>query len=173
MFLLIPSLYRDVEYAQGVIMPKQSQKIGKIKDDTADELEETDLSSLLASVNDSRIRGLVKEYWELNLKAGCTDADDDRLEEILVEAEEDSLLNFWFLEINHILGHKQRCLNEECRKSYDESKVILLQELELLKQNLDSEKCCDVEQGLRQYLSSRAIALSRSSRNSESVGGKR
>lgn len=155
-------------------MPKRIYGLKKSKNESVEEKEETDLCFFLKSIDDPKVSSLIDEYCRLSQKSGCSELDDDRLQEILDQACEDRYLNFWLLEANHILGHRQNCLDDECRDSYDESKSVLRKEFQRLKQDigssLDGFGC---EKRVIDYLQFRENVLAKRAGDKKPVEGKR
>lgn len=56
---------------------------------------------------------LLQEYYKLECQQTLSEEDADRIEEILDEAQQDPLLDFLIDEVDHVLGHELRLINEK------------------------------------------------------------
>jgi murein L,D-transpeptidase YcbB/YkuD len=60
----------------------------------------------------------VMDYCRLSSSPNLSEEDADRLEAIMAEAESDEVLNFWLIEVDHILAHRLGLLDELHSASY-------------------------------------------------------
>ncbi|MBD1848279.1 hypothetical protein H6F89_34015 [Cyanobacteria bacterium FACHB-63] len=58
-------------------------------------------------------RAVLKEYYKLGCLSTLTEAEEDRLQEILEEAQKDSMLDALIDEVDHILGHELGLIDEK------------------------------------------------------------
>lgn len=58
-------------------------------------------------------RALLSEYFSLAVKCTLTDAEQERLDYILSEAETRALLSFLLDEVDHLVGHELGVINQE------------------------------------------------------------
>jgi hypothetical protein len=67
----------------------------------------------------------VLKYWKLVSKNNLSDKELDFLDEILIYATEDPILEFWLAEIDHIIAHRLGLLDENSREFYEDSHSFL------------------------------------------------
>lgn len=79
----------------------------------------------LLSQSTAMIIKLVLEYAELAIQPSLTDAEADRLGEILETAAENPTLNFWITELEHLISHRLSLLNEDDRESYKDQEAMM------------------------------------------------
>lgn len=79
----------------------------------------------LLSQSTPMIIDLVLEYAKLATQASLTDAEADRLGEILETASEVPALNFWIAELDHLVSHRLNLLNEDDRESYKDQQAMM------------------------------------------------
>lgn len=79
----------------------------------------------LLSQSDAVIINLVLEYAKLAIQPSLTDPEADRLGEILEMATENPTLNFWITELEHLVSHHVRLLNEDDRESYKDQQAMM------------------------------------------------
>jgi murein L,D-transpeptidase YcbB/YkuD len=60
----------------------------------------------------------VMEYCRLASHTNPSEQEADHLEQIMVAAESDEMLNFWLIEVDHLLGQKMGLLDDSHRSSY-------------------------------------------------------
>jgi hypothetical protein len=82
------------------------------------------VNSLLAQTT-STILDLVLEYARLAPQSSLTDAEADRLGEILEKANEYPALNFWIAELDHLISHRLNLLSEDDRESYKDQQAMM------------------------------------------------
>lgn len=85
-------------------------------------------SNLLKSILDAttgEVSEMAIEYGQLISLPELTEAQGDRLQEILDYACNNGALSFWLVELDHIIGHQTGLLNPDFRKDYDNKKALL------------------------------------------------
>lgn len=96
-----------------------------------------------SSQSTSKIMQLASEYARLASQASLTDAEADRLGEILEKANEHPALNFWIAELDHLLSHRLNLLSEDDRESYKDQQAMMreygVQNDQVLCPNLDTQ----------------------------------
>jgi hypothetical protein len=95
------------------------------------------------SQSTSKIMQLASEYARLASQASLTDAEADRLGEILDKANEHPALNLWIAELDHLISHRLNLLSEDDRESYKDQQAMMreygVQNDQVLCPNLDSQ----------------------------------
>lgn len=74
---------------------------------------------------DAQIYETLLEYGRLSTLSELSEREADRLAEILEQANHDRFLDFWIVEIDHIVGHYLGELEETERQSYKNQKALL------------------------------------------------
>lgn len=74
---------------------------------------------------------LAIEYVQLGKKAELSQADAERMEEILELAQQKASLNFWIVEIDHLLGHINGHLTLQQIEHYENIAPLLKEYLEM------------------------------------------
>lgn len=82
------------------------------------------MNTLLSQSNSTTMK-LVLEYAKLATRTSLTDAEADRLGEILQTANDSPVLNFWIAEVDHVISHRLNLLNEDDRESYKDQQVMM------------------------------------------------
>jgi hypothetical protein len=90
-----------------------------------EDIADVDVSEITSWIDSSELHPVAIEYGLLNMLDRPSDAQNDRIQEILDEAVDDSVLSFWVHEVNHILGHLQGRLDDEHRRDYERKKMDL------------------------------------------------
>jgi hypothetical protein len=91
------------------------------------------------------------DYGQLISLPELTEAQEDRLQEILDYACDDGALSFWISEIDHIVGHQMGLLNPDCRKDYENKKALLK---EYFMELLESSSSGKSPEAIRSFLTS-------------------
>lgn len=79
----------------------------------------------LLSKSTPEIMQIAQEYGRLAAIRNPSDAEANRLGEILEMASQDSVLSFWIEEADHLLGHDLGLLDEDDRESYQNQQALL------------------------------------------------
>ena len=79
----------------------------------------------LLSKSTPEIMQIAQEYGRLAAIRNPSEAEADRLGEILEMASQDCLLSFWIEEADHLLGHDLGLLDEHDRESYQDQQALL------------------------------------------------
>lgn len=116
-------------------------------------------SSLLASILEAttdQVREMAINYGLLISLPELTEAEGDRLQEILDFACENGALTFWIHELDHIIGHQTGLLNPDCRKDYDNKKAWLREYfMEGLDYEFEHKSPAEVRDFLERYVAKR------------------
>ncbi|MDB9524510.1 peptidoglycan-binding domain-containing protein [Oscillatoria sp. CS-180] len=80
-----------------------------------DDIADPSLSALLTESD--LHKDVVLEYCQLALKPTLTDADQDRMAEILDMGAENAVLNFWLEEGDHLVAHRLGLIDESFIKN--------------------------------------------------------
>ena len=111
--------------------------------------------SILDATTDA-ISEMAIEYGQLTWLPKLTDAQGDRLQEILDAACENGALSFWISEIDHILGHEMGLLSPKHRREYDDKKALLREHFTGLLQEKSVDKSSkEIRELLQKYLRER------------------
>lgn len=114
------------------------------------------LESILDATTDA-VREMAIDYGQLISLPELTEAQGDRLQEILDYACHDGALSFWISEIDHIVGHQMGLLNPDCRKDYENKKALLKEYfMELLERSSSGKSPEDIRSFLTRYSKSRS-----------------
>jgi hypothetical protein len=79
----------------------------------------------LLSKSSPEIMTLVLEYARLSALPSRSEQEDDHVEYILEVANSNKILDFWIVEVDHILGHYLGLLDEDDRESYRDQQALL------------------------------------------------
>ena len=140
-----------------VKMPQHLRKSERDRSNTSNEdLSDLDISELTGWINNTNLDPVAIEYGLLNMLKQPSEAQSDRIQEILDEAAEDNALGFWVNEINHILGHRQGWLDDSCRKDYERSKAELSKDAYEFQKLLENRNTKEVIQFIQVYLEEHA-----------------
>lgn len=80
------------------------------------------------------------EYGTLASLKRPSEAELDRIEEILTLAMSNGLLNLWIDEIDHCLGHRLGLLEPEAQGRYEDQQAVLREYLEALPASYPNHK---------------------------------
>jgi alpha-amylase/alpha-mannosidase (GH57 family) len=140
-----------------VKMPQRLRKFGgSDTNESNEELVDLDVSEITNWIDNSELHPVVVEYGILNMIKRPSEAQNDRIQEILEEAAEDNSLGFWIDEINHILGHKQGWLDDSCRREYELRKMELSSDALKFQRFLDKNNSTDLFRFVQFYLEERS-----------------
>jgi len=73
----------------------------------------------------SKMKRKVLEYGRLSQIVNPSLEEEHELDQILDDAINDSLLNFWIEHVDHVLAHHHNLLTEEARESYRNQGAML------------------------------------------------
>lgn len=76
-----------------------------------------------------KVKKIVQEYRRLATRRHLSEQEADRMDEILVLADNEPALSFWIAEADHALGHSLELLTEENRNSYKNQQALLREHL--------------------------------------------
>jgi hypothetical protein len=99
-------------------------EINRSKDNTVLELSRIDEFSPMNEIPESTFK-IVHEYYELGLLYSLDETQSTRVDEILKQAIDNNLLNFYISEIDHLLGHRLGLLEDIKRESYADQRAML------------------------------------------------
>lgn len=94
---------------------------------------------------------LVREYCRLAVQRPLSDADMNRLEQILTLAESDGLLDFWINEADHFLAHELALTDESSIHACENQQAMLREHLacKIPAMNTDSQLFQELKQRLQ------------------------
>jgi hypothetical protein len=114
------------------------------------------LESILDATTDT-VSEMAIDYGQLISLPELTEAQEDRLQEILDYACDDGALSFWISEIDHIIGHQMGLLNPDCREDYDNKKALLKEYfMELLESSSSGKSPEEIRSFLTRYSKNRS-----------------
>ncbi|WOD37340.1 hypothetical protein [Nodosilinea sp. E11] len=117
-------------------------------------------SNLLESILDATTEAVSQmaiDYGQLISLPELTEAQEDRLQEILDHACNDGALSFWISEIDHVIGHQMGLLNPDCRKDYENKKALLKEYFtELMESSSSGKSPEEIRSFLMRYSKSRS-----------------
>jgi hypothetical protein len=79
----------------------------------------------ILSQSPPEIMQIVLEYGKLATLINPSEAEADRLADILADACENDVLSFWLAEVDHCLGHHLGLLDEDDREDYLDQQALL------------------------------------------------
>ncbi|MBD1877234.1 hypothetical protein H6F75_27510 [Nodosilinea sp. FACHB-131] len=125
---------------------------GSDTNESNEEFADLDISEITRWIDNSELHPVAVEYGLLNMLKRPSEAQNDRIQEILEEATEDNALGFWIDEINHILGHRQGWLDDSCRRDYELRKMELSSDALRFKRLLEKNNSADLLRFVQFYL---------------------
>lgn len=99
-----------------------------IGDKMSNQFETTELIALnqdLVGQSTPEIMQRALEYATLAALVNPSKQQADHLGEILEESNNNPILNFWMIEVDHFLGHHLGLLDEDDRESYRDQQALL------------------------------------------------
>lgn len=134
-------------------MPQHLREFDESSENVSKEdIADMDVSEITSWIDSSELHPVAIEYGLLNMLEQPSDAQNDRIQEILDEAAEDNVLGFWVSEVNHILGHRQGWLDDTCRKDYERKKMDLSIDALRFKGLLERNNLAEIFQFFKSYL---------------------
>ena len=113
------------------------------------------LTSILDATTDE-VSELAIEYGELISLPQLTDAQGERLQEILDCACDNGALSFWISELDHVIGHEIGLLNPDCRRDYDNKKALFKEYfMEFLVRGAADKRPGEIREFLERYSAER------------------
>ncbi|HEY9886841.1 MAG TPA: peptidoglycan-binding domain-containing protein [Candidatus Obscuribacterales bacterium] len=105
-----------------------------------DDITDVSLSALLDQ--SGQHQSLLREYCSLALKPTLTEAEQDRMAEILELGAQDAVLNFWLEEGDHLVAHHLGLIDERFinRQQAQFQDVVSRHTVENLRRDLDQTK---------------------------------
>jgi len=82
------------------------------------------------SKSSPKITEIAVLYAQLAALPNRSEEENDNIEKILDAANDNQLLSFWTIEIDHILAHSLGLLDEDDRESYQDQQALLMEYVE-------------------------------------------